>query len=279
MKKILTKILLISIILLGFGNINQSNAGDLDGFEEIFNQQEEFSCTYINKRIGDYSKYKGMIDNYFRKISTKSYTYKKNIYTKLGNLADRKLTTINKNRQAKIYTVIGYIKCESNKKFDKLTNDNNFYTLDNFLKNSEVDIFSRDFNGNINSCDYENTYGCERNSSLEYFTEIFYLNIKNLKIDKAVEIAKENPGILELGLRGIDIRNINGEIYILETGLEAGWISFSNITVSNNKIINKRNWIDLNRIYGEKSTEENFNKAYPMIKLDFHKIKTESPMY
>ena len=120
MRNILTKILLTSIILLWLWNINGANAGDLDWFESIFNQQEEFSCITIEREITHYPRYKWIIDNYFRKISTKSYTYKKRIYIWLNDLTDRKLTTINRGTQVRLYAIVWYLKCESNKKLDKL---------------------------------------------------------------------------------------------------------------------------------------------------------------
>ena len=64
MKKTLTKILLISIILLWFLNKNQTNAEDLGGFESLFWEvNNEFSCDSINYDIKRYySSYKYKVD-------------------------------------------------------------------------------------------------------------------------------------------------------------------------------------------------------------------------
>jgi hypothetical protein len=47
-----------------------------------------------------------MIDRFFKKISTKSYSYQKNIYIKFDNLTTKKLKTINKYTQERLYAII-----------------------------------------------------------------------------------------------------------------------------------------------------------------------------
>jgi len=70
-----------------------------------------------------HKKYKRVIDNYFRKISNKNTSTRRKIYKKLDDLATRKLTTINRNTQSKVYAIIGYIKCEAEKKSNYLNNE------------------------------------------------------------------------------------------------------------------------------------------------------------
>ena len=307
MRKALTKILLISMILVWFGNLNGANAGWWENYDECeekyyFTTSMQTNPEYYKNIESMYSNYYKQINNFIEKIEKKNISDndKKKILESINKKVDniRNKTWVNiiirdkkevSEQKYKLYLILWYLEEKISDSITELNisecrNDVNLwvnYSLDNFLKNSKEDIISIDFNEyeNINSCDYESKYWCERNSPLEYFAEKFYLNIKNFKIEEAIKIAKENPWILELWFRWIDIRSLNWEVYILEIGQERGYISFSNITFSNNKIIIKRNWIDLNRIYWERSTEENFNKIYPLIKSDFHKIKIESPIY
>jgi hypothetical protein len=59
MRKFITKILLTSIILLWFWNINQTKAEDLGGFESLFWEvNNEFSCSDINYDIKRYTNNK-----------------------------------------------------------------------------------------------------------------------------------------------------------------------------------------------------------------------------
>lgn len=111
-KKMITAV----IIALNVLSVSQIYASDLDWFESIFSDiNDEFNCTYINREMTHYPKYKKVIDSYFRKVSTKNISTQRKIYKKFDDLATRKLTTINKNTQAKLYAVIGYIKCEAEK--------------------------------------------------------------------------------------------------------------------------------------------------------------------
>lgn len=118
------KIVAASVIVLSVLTLNSVQANELDWFESIFNSiEEEFSCTYIEREMTQHKKYKRVIDNYFRKISNKNISTQRKIYKKLDDLATRKLTTINRNTQSKVYAIIGYIKCEAEKKSNYLNNE------------------------------------------------------------------------------------------------------------------------------------------------------------
>ena len=118
MRKTLIKILLTSIILLWLWNINGANAG-------------EFTCSLINTEINNYSDYKSKIDNLFTKLSKKDEATKNKYYKKISSVTNKYLQKLDKIKQKKLYTIVWYLKCENDKKFDKLTNDNFFsYKLD-----------------------------------------------------------------------------------------------------------------------------------------------------
>lgn len=124
MRKILTKILLTSIILLWFGNISQTNADELGGFERIlWEANNELNCDNISYNMKEYynsTKYK--IDNVFNLIKKKSITSQKKIYTNLKSKTYVSIKKLDKDKQIKNYNIIGYIYCESSKNYSYLNN-------------------------------------------------------------------------------------------------------------------------------------------------------------
>jgi hypothetical protein len=161
------------------------------------------------------------------------------------------------------------LKCEN----DNILWKSNILNIEHYLTHSGEYIYNLKWD-NINSCDYVmDRENCIRNNILENNVELFYKNIKNWKIDDAVKIAKENPTILKMSFRWVDITNIWEKIYILEIWMDSWFLAFTRIEVEWDKFVAYREWLDLERIYWIKVNDDNFWVIYDNVIRDFNEIK------
>jgi hypothetical protein len=112
-KNITKKILLWSVIILGVLSFNTTNAWEFDELDSLLNIQEEFSCISINNEIKNYWDYKYKIDNLFTQLLKKDETIKSKYFTKIDDITTKYLDKTGKVKQKKLYTIIGYLKCEN----------------------------------------------------------------------------------------------------------------------------------------------------------------------
>jgi hypothetical protein len=115
-KNIIKKILIPTVLIFGMLNIGTTNADDFGDLNSLLNMEEEFSCSSINNEIKKYSDIKTKVDNLFSKLSKKDKTIKSKYFTKIDNLTKKYLDKIDKEKQKKLYTVVGYLKCENDDK-------------------------------------------------------------------------------------------------------------------------------------------------------------------
>ena len=81
MRKFITKILLIGIILFWFSSINQTNASDLDELNSLLNVEEKLNCNDISMKIyHDYPSYWIKINNLIYTLSNKGQKIKFKLY-------------------------------------------------------------------------------------------------------------------------------------------------------------------------------------------------------
>lgn len=122
MKKTLIKALVVSCLFLWMGNNNIVNAGDLDWFEAIFNDISDntLNCPHISKEISFVApRVQSKIASLFSKLSSQ-WASSKSTYQKLERKATQYLLKTNKNTQKRMYTILWYIKCESQMKLKRL---------------------------------------------------------------------------------------------------------------------------------------------------------------
>jgi hypothetical protein len=118
-KNIINKILIPTILIFGMLNIGTTNANEFDELNSLLNIEEEFSCDSINNEIKNYSDFKYKIDNLFTKLSKKHETTKDKYFTKIDNITTKYLDKTDKVKQKKLYTIVGYLKCENDDKLGK----------------------------------------------------------------------------------------------------------------------------------------------------------------
>jgi hypothetical protein len=123
-KNIINKILIPTILIFGMLNIGITNAWEFDELNDLLNIEEEFSCASINKEIKNYPVYEWKIDNLFNIISKKDETIKSKYFTKIDDITKKYLDKLDRVKQKKLYTIIGYLKCENDDKLRMLDNYN-----------------------------------------------------------------------------------------------------------------------------------------------------------
>lgn len=113
MNATLIKTTIISLIISWFIFIFQPQAYS-NWLQDIIQPDVRLDCQDINEDMEyDYSKSKEKIDSFFAKLSTRSEESQKQIYTKIISIISEKLSAIKKKNNSKLYTVLGYLKCES----------------------------------------------------------------------------------------------------------------------------------------------------------------------
>ncbi len=134
MRKFITKILLIGIILFWFSSINQTNASDLDELNSLLNVEEKLNCVNISMKINhDYPNYGRKINHLIYTLSKKEQKVKMSYYSKIKSLTNKYLLKLDKNSQKKLYTIVGYLKCE-NEKYLNIYKKGNFELFDDWIE-------------------------------------------------------------------------------------------------------------------------------------------------
>jgi aspartyl-tRNA synthetase len=70
-------------------------------------------CKSINTEINNYSDIKTKVDNLFSKLSKKNSSVKSKYFTKIDKITEKYLKKLDKEKQKKMYTIVGYLKCEN----------------------------------------------------------------------------------------------------------------------------------------------------------------------
>jgi aspartyl-tRNA synthetase len=102
--------------------------------------EEEFSCSSINTEINNYSDIKTKVDNLFSKLSKKNSSVKSKYFTKIDNITTKYLDKTDKVKQKKLYTIIGYLKCENDEKLGYNISREKISCIKKELNTSEIDI-------------------------------------------------------------------------------------------------------------------------------------------
>ncbi|MDQ7023022.1 MAG: hypothetical protein Q9M97_05855 [Candidatus Gracilibacteria bacterium] len=183
--------------------------------------QEEFSCSSINNEIKKYGDYKRKIDNLFTQLSKKDETIKNKYFTKIDNLTKKYLDKLDEVKQKKLYTVIGYLKCENR----ELLRPNLYkkeYGLDKVLKNIEQNVNKFKFTSTESVGDIINIVGPTYVAKGE-LERITILDLEKLIGYKFKGIKKYNFGNDSFGLLSVSKK---GDYLFLEMQANLGGGSY-----------------------------------------------------